>query len=243
MMAWGGTVGVLAGLIAVAFELVQGQICEYNQATEHEECTTYSLVPFLLIQVGKTLNNYGVAITALATVAIGFFTLTLKLSTDKLWEAGEKQRKLYEVTAERQLRAYVFASDVKVLQFFAVPRVTAEFKNFGQTPSDEITISYNIKIADVPITEELGIGPALPVVPMAPGSSVHMDDSYAVTQEQRSEIAGGEAAIYILEDGGAVVNPQPSAVFIGQRPVFGLLLEASLRSKKPPNKSGCMSSR
>jgi hypothetical protein len=30
-----------------------------------------------------------------------------------------------------------------------------------------------------------------------------------------------------FEDGGAFVNPQPSAVFIGQRPIFGLLLEAS----------------
>jgi hypothetical protein len=30
-----------------------------------------------------------------------------------------------------------------------------------------------------------------------------------------------------FEGGGAVVNPQPSAVFIAQRPVFGLLLEAS----------------
>jgi hypothetical protein len=139
MMAWGGTVGVLAGLIAVAFELVQGQICEYNQATEHEDCTTYSLFPFLLIQVFNTLNYYGVAITALATVAIGIFTLTLKLSTDKLWEAGEKQRRLYEDTAERQLRAYVFFESgyVKLIatekgQFLDA---TIQFKNFGQTPA------------------------------------------------------------------------------------------------------------
>lgn len=90
-MAWGCSIGALAGLLAVAFELVQGEICEYNQATEDEDCTTYSLVPFLLIQVGKPLNDYGVAITALATVAIGFFTLTLKLSTDKLWEAAKDQ--------------------------------------------------------------------------------------------------------------------------------------------------------
>jgi hypothetical protein len=72
VMAFGCLVGILSGLLAVAIELVQGQICEYNQATEHEDCTTYSLFPFLLIQVGKTFNDYGVAITALATVAIGF---------------------------------------------------------------------------------------------------------------------------------------------------------------------------
>jgi hypothetical protein len=33
--------------------------------------------------------------------------------------------------------------------------------------------------------------------------------------------------IVSFEDGGAVVNAQPSAIFIGQRPVFGLLLQAS----------------
>src|ERR1700737_1181327 len=108
MMAFGCSMGVLAGLLAVAFELdFPGQICEYNQTTKHEDCTTYSLFPFLFIQIAKTLNDYGVAITAVATVAIGIFTLTLKLSTDRLWNAGEKQRRLYEDTAERQLRAYV----------------------------------------------------------------------------------------------------------------------------------------
>jgi hypothetical protein len=80
-----GSLGVLARLLVVAFELdFTGQICEYNQATKHENCTTYSLFPFLFIKVFNTLNYYGVAITALATVAIGVFTLTLKLSTDKL---------------------------------------------------------------------------------------------------------------------------------------------------------------
>jgi hypothetical protein len=138
VMAWGCSIGVLAGLLAVAFELFQGQICEYNQATEHEECTTYSLVPFLLIQVGKPLNDYGVAITALATVAIGFFTLTLKLSTDKLWEAGEKQRQLYEETAQRQLRAYVFVSGARIVHGITdnnILEVYVEIKNSGQTPA------------------------------------------------------------------------------------------------------------
>jgi hypothetical protein len=118
MVAFGCSVGVLAGLLVVAFETdFSGHIvCEHNQTTEHEDCTTYSLFPFLLIQVFKTLNDYGVAITALATIAIGIFTFTLKMSTDRLWEAGEKQRRLYEDTAERQLRAYVLVERAQFVQ-------------------------------------------------------------------------------------------------------------------------------
>src|ERR1700737_922653 len=115
MMAFGCALGVLAGLLAVAFESdFPGQICEYNQATKHEDCATYSLVPFLFIKVFNTLNYYGVAITALATVAIGILTLTLNLSTDRWGEAGEKQRMLYEETAKTQLRAYVFVKDGRI---------------------------------------------------------------------------------------------------------------------------------
>jgi hypothetical protein len=105
VMAFGCSVGVLAGLLAVAYELDfqgQGQICEYNQATKHEDCTTYSFLPFLFIKVAKTLNDYGVAITALATVAIGVFTLTLKLSTDKLWKAAKDQIAAAENAAKIQ---------------------------------------------------------------------------------------------------------------------------------------------
>ena len=98
--------GVLAGLLAVAFESsdFQGEICEYNQATKHEDCTTYSLFPFLLIKVFDTLNYYGVAITALATVFIGVFTLTLKLSTDNLWMAAKDQIAAAENAAKMQSR-------------------------------------------------------------------------------------------------------------------------------------------
>jgi hypothetical protein len=82
MVARGCAIGILAGLLVVAFESdITGKICEYNQATKHEDCTTYSLFPFLLIQIFNTLNYYGVAITALATIVIAGFTGTLWHST------------------------------------------------------------------------------------------------------------------------------------------------------------------
>jgi hypothetical protein len=143
MMGRGCAIGILAGLLVVAFESdFQGQICEYNHATKHEDCTPYGIFPFLLIKIGKTLNDYGVAITALATVAIGIFTLTLKLSTDRLWIAGEKQRNLFDETAKRQLRAYVHVADAAILYAEAdsewCPNIRVQFKNYGQTPAYKV---------------------------------------------------------------------------------------------------------
>jgi hypothetical protein len=48
------------------------------------------------------------AITALATIFIALFTLTLWRSSERLWEASENQRALSEKTAERQLRARMY---------------------------------------------------------------------------------------------------------------------------------------
>ncbi len=77
--------------------------------TDHQSCATLfegivRLVRFVL--EGTTHDN----VTALATVMIAAFTLTLWLSTRALWQAGERQLKLIEAFAGRQ------ASDTRLLQ-------------------------------------------------------------------------------------------------------------------------------
>jgi len=69
------------------------EVCEQNEATKQKECTPYNLGPFFLIKIFKALNDYGAAITALATISIALFTFQLKRSTDRLWMAGDEQRK------------------------------------------------------------------------------------------------------------------------------------------------------
>lgn len=131
MMAMGCIVGILAGLLVVAFEIdFQGRICEYNQATKREDCTTYSLFPFLFIKVFKFLNDYGAAITWISTVFLAIITGWL------VFVARDQSN-----TTQAQLRAYIFASDVTVLPFDTTHRVTAVFKNFGLTPCDKMTFS------------------------------------------------------------------------------------------------------
>jgi hypothetical protein len=84
-------------------------------------------------------------IIAAGTIAIAAFTYVLFRSTDKLWIAGESQRKLAEDTAQRQIRAYVhvkaFRYETRYLpnlrtQIGTVqPEVIVTWENTGASPT------------------------------------------------------------------------------------------------------------
>src|SRR6202011_5752296 len=63
---------------------------------------------------GTVFDVFSGSITAIATMLIAWFTLSLRRSTDKLWTAGKEQLeaskdqlKFLQDSSERQLRAYV----------------------------------------------------------------------------------------------------------------------------------------
>ncbi|SHH01182.1 hypothetical protein [Bradyrhizobium erythrophlei] len=80
------------------------EICKEGAKTGEEACPSYRFAPFLVIQIGKALDALSVAITALATIAIAWFTWSLRRSTDRLWDAGERQLKLLAETSAAQSR-------------------------------------------------------------------------------------------------------------------------------------------
>jgi hypothetical protein len=67
------------------------KVCEQAAGSNEQHCTPHRIPAFLFIEATKTFNDYGAAITALATIAIAAFTWTLKQSTDKLWEASHDE--------------------------------------------------------------------------------------------------------------------------------------------------------
>jgi hypothetical protein len=102
----------IVGLIALI--PAHGEICKEGQKAGEEACTSYSLLPFALIKVGQTLDALSVAITAMATIAIAWFTWSLWRSTDKLWVAGERQIELARETSaiqSRNMQASIAASN------------------------------------------------------------------------------------------------------------------------------------
>jgi hypothetical protein len=65
------------------------QICETNQYTGKEQCTPHHILYVVIWYLSYLIN--ATSVTAAATIAIAYFTLNLKRSTDKLFEAGERQ--------------------------------------------------------------------------------------------------------------------------------------------------------
>jgi hypothetical protein len=133
--------GTILLLIAAWGSDSVGQICEYNQSTHQNDCAVHNVAIFLLIKSGEIINFYGALITALATIAIACFTYTLKKSTDRLWDASERQLGHLEDTAARELRAYIglIRHDMNLArhEFIIVIR------NDGQTPARQVKSFFN----------------------------------------------------------------------------------------------------
>jgi hypothetical protein len=194
MMARGCALGVLSGLLVVAFESdFPGQICEYNQATKHEYCTTYSIFPFLLIKVGKTLNDYDVAITALATVLLTFVTGGL------VWIGYVQLR-----TTRAQLRAYVFISGAHLenIGVGQIPYAQLTIKNSGQTPAYKMTQWAMVGIGKFPLethptTNESEPMPERPLPPQAEIPLQSPKYKTPLNAEMLDELSKGMLAIYV----------------------------------------------
>jgi hypothetical protein len=87
-------VALLCGIVLlVACALALGWIpthikyCEQNPHTYYKECATYHIALIAVWQTGKILDAIAAPLTALATVAIGYFTWTL-------WRATTQQGRL-----------------------------------------------------------------------------------------------------------------------------------------------------
>ena len=74
------------------------EVCEATKEGA-KECATYNVLSYALHKIGTALNDYNGAITAIATAFIAWFTLSLRRSTDKLWDAGERQLRHVESEA------------------------------------------------------------------------------------------------------------------------------------------------
>jgi hypothetical protein len=103
----GLSAGVILILLAAWVSGFSASVCGYGQNTKQDNCPTYNLAFFLILQSGEIINYYGALITAFATIAIAWFTWTLRNSTERLWLASERH-------SERELRAFVFAKAVGV---------------------------------------------------------------------------------------------------------------------------------
>lgn len=98
--AFWAVVFVLTSDASIPYEICEPAKEGVKQATT--ECARYKLISFTIHEVGTHLDIISAFITAVATAFIARYTLTLKKSTDRLWEAGDKQFRQAQASALRQ---------------------------------------------------------------------------------------------------------------------------------------------
>jgi hypothetical protein len=125
-------IGVLFLFLTIAFLSWQsGTYAEHcNDIQPHEKtCPSYNLAPFIFIEVAEFFHRFESAFVVLSTIAIAWFTYELRTvtgglkdSTDRLWEAGEKQIALVGGQLDLAVKQHGLARE----EYFAshLPRIT-----------------------------------------------------------------------------------------------------------------------
>jgi hypothetical protein len=110
-----------------------------------DKCPTFHVFLFkLLASIFEKLGDPNWVI-ATFTIVLAGSTIGLWISTNKLWNAGEKQFALAEDTAQRQIRAYVHVKDFRRAQRYLPnirtgfgveqPEIVVTWENTGESPT------------------------------------------------------------------------------------------------------------
>ena len=199
---------VLFLLGVLALYPIYADVCAKDAHTAAQDCARYHILAYVIMRVGESSHDYHGILTAIATAFIAWFTWTLRRSTDKLWDAGEKQRELSEKTAERQLRAYVFVEGDSKDNLPVVDAVNGIIKfplkaiNRGQTPAYKVTRWSNVEVLPYPLTVDLEGIPAGAVwfaLDLGPNTPVGMEASRRQpwSQDQIDGVLAGTMRIYV----------------------------------------------
>jgi hypothetical protein len=92
--------------------------------------------------------SFGTLILAAATAILGFATVFLWNATKALVRGADKN-------AERQLRAYVHVTEVRVSDFLNVAEFSIQYENRGQTPAYDVRVSNCIALERTPVRSDL----------------------------------------------------------------------------------------
>jgi hypothetical protein len=154
-------------LIVARLSGSQGEIC-YEAKPDHENCAQYNLAALLLIEAAKLLNDYGVALTAIATVAVALFTWTLWQSNEKMWGvtkiAADAARKSADASfAAERARFFIIIEHHNLKEIIANVEsrgnladgenfsIRYRLQNYGKTPGIIRELTLDSMIATDPV--------------------------------------------------------------------------------------------
>jgi hypothetical protein len=105
-------------------------------------------------------------------------------------------------TTRRQLRAYVFVTQVRIviLPGRKEPSIVVLFKNTGQTPARDLTISADKEVMEYPLKSDL-ISAYPPNRIGSIGAGIHSRvvlTEFSVTDNERQEMSKDKLAVYVF---------------------------------------------
>lgn len=126
------------------------QVCGVANKTEQYDCTAYNIIKFTCIGFLGFVNDYHDALIALGTLIVAAFTGTLWRATTAIKRGADDQLIHMRASSERQLRAYIYMSEVKIHPIIKDRPVKADItiKNFGKTPGYQVKSTLAIQLLD-----------------------------------------------------------------------------------------------
>lgn len=137
---------ILLVLVVASFLMpIYGEICNKNEYTQAKERSSHPIVFVVFWHIVKALDAGGVAITALATLAISGFTATLWYSTDAMRKETIRSSTAFKNTQ----RAYVTSNEVLIEARLSKSGAISSWivrpviENSGSTPTKDLRYNFS----------------------------------------------------------------------------------------------------
>jgi hypothetical protein len=223
-VVWALVCGFCLILVAAWFSGSTGDICKESN-TGYEQCTPYNLIPFILIQIREGLHSIEGIIAALATIAIAWFTWTLRQSTEKMWIETKKAANAADLSAKAVTivefpiirSAWVgpellYVDELVGLdkpyegvpnhgpptKFSAIAEV--EYHNYGRSPAFPVGILVGYTVADklpeIPVYRKIGHPAPSAVVKERDVGKIETHFGFELSDIERTQIAESKAVLW-----------------------------------------------
>jgi hypothetical protein len=129
---------------------VTPQICQEPSGGDKQNCAAYRIPAFLFIETTKTVNDYGPAITGLATVFIAMFTIVLSNATRRQVKLTRAAIKMATQEFIATHRPRIFVRHMSARKILPNARINFTFYVFNVGESPAVLDGFNVSTALVP---------------------------------------------------------------------------------------------
>jgi hypothetical protein len=143
---------IFGGALLLAFDLGLSSLatCVSSQQQQADQCAEkyYGFADAISVRIPAwflgEIREETTLINAAATVVIAIFTITLWVSTHRMWKGSTEQLRHAEKTAEQQLRAYVMTKSFAFEDDgLSGPEIAVTVENVGETPAIRVRAHLN----------------------------------------------------------------------------------------------------